>query len=143
MALHLHHTEKHMNNVTCLLIDNDEEDQEIFSMAMHDVNSNMLCVFAVNGVAAMKLLNSDVSFVPSIIFMDINMPLMDGADCLREIKKIERLQQIPVYIYSTTADPQSLARVKQLGSHEVIIKPTTFTNLKETLARLLASHNAL
>lgn len=118
--------------VTCFLIDNDEEDQEIFSMALKDANPAIHCSFANDGPDALQQLSTHTpSLIPSLIFIDMNMPFMDGIQCLQEIKKLQHLKNIPVYIYSTSADPAAVASVKKAGANDFIVKPASLKKLTE------------
>ena len=123
--------------LTCFIIENDEEDQEIFSMALNEVTTSASCIFADNGVKALEKLKADPSFIPSCIFLDMNMPLMDGPVCLVEIKKIERLKNVPVFIYSTAADPVAITKVKEMGATAFIVKPASFKELVKLLSGIL------
>jgi CheY-like chemotaxis protein len=123
----------------CFLIDNDEEDQEIFGMALQEANPSISCIFASNGTSALQKLQSDLSFIPSMIFIDMNMPLMDGRQCLSEIKKLPHLKEVPVYIYSTTADPATKNEVRLLGAVDFIEKPPSYKDLTALLQRLFQS----
>jgi CheY-like chemotaxis protein len=72
----------------------------------------------------------------------MNMPLMNGTQCLEEIKKLPRLSKVPVYIYSTAADPLTVAQVKQMGATDFIVKPVSFKELTEILSRILHHHKS-
>ena len=123
--------------IRCFLIDDDLDDQEIFFMALQDAYDTISCVCANDGVQALEKLNTDQAFVPHFIFIDMNMPRMKGVQCLEEIKKIDRLRDIPVYMYSTSADPTAIAQTKQLGAADFIVKPSTIGALTSTLSKLL------
>jgi CheY-like chemotaxis protein len=124
---------------TYFLIENDQEDQEIFSMALQEIAPAIACVFAENGVSALSHLKSNPSFVPSKIFIDMNMPLMNGKQCLEAIKKIDYLKEVPVYMYSTTADPISIAEVKSLGAVDFFEKPTSYFDFTVLLSKLISN----
>lgn len=126
---------KHWN---CLLIDNDEDDCDIFLMALQELDPEITCEIVHDGVAALNRINSDASLTPSIIFIDLNMPLMNGKQCLLEMRKIERLKETPIYMYSTSADPRSIEEVKGSGANDFIVKPSSFTALVDLLSRLLS-----
>ena len=128
-------------NLSCFLIDNDTDDQDIFRMALRDVNDQIVFTVADNGVDALQQVNADESYVPSIIFIDMNMPLMDGKQCLREIKKLERLSRVPIYLYSTSSDPHTIAEVKRLGATDFIVKPAGYQKLIQLLSTLLKQKN--
>ncbi len=121
----------------CLLVDDDADDQEIFCIALKEVDTSITCVFANDGVRALEKLCSDSTFVPDNIFIDMNMPRMNGLECLAEIKKIERLKNTPVYIYSTSSDPKIIQASRELGATDFIVKPSTITALTNTLENLL------
>jgi CheY-like chemotaxis protein len=69
-----------------LLIDDDRDDFEIFSEALRKFDPEVKCEHSIDGEAAIGLLNS-MTYLPDYIFLDINMPRMDGKECLSKIKK--------------------------------------------------------
>lgn len=119
--------------ITCFLVDDDPEDQELFNMAVKDTECYTQCVFADNGLEAVNKLNSERSFVPDCIFIDINMPVMNGFDCLQKIKQMEHLSQVPVYMYSTCSNAASIARARELNATDYIIKPESIKTLTDIL----------
>lgn len=121
--------------IICLLIDDDKDDQEIFKLALQDINQDVICLTADDGAEGLKILQSNESFAPSYIFLDLNMPRMTGKDCLSEIKKDTRLAGIPVVIYSTSSDPKDISDSKSLGASDYIIKQFSITSLKTILSR--------
>src|SRR5688572_28473345 len=118
----------------CFLIDDDADDQEIFTMALHEFNESIHCDFANDGVKALEKLTTDNAFIPSCIFIDINMPRMNGVECLSEIRKIKRLNPVPVCMYSTSADPNIVAKTKELGATDFIVKPASISDLTDLLS---------
>lgn len=98
----------------CLLIDDDKDDQEIFKLALQDINERVVCLTADNGVEGLQILLSAID-LPHFIFLDLNMPQMNGKDCLAAIRRDPRLAEIPVIIYSTSSDPRDIFESKKLG----------------------------
>ncbi|MEX2232884.1 MAG: response regulator [Cyclobacteriaceae bacterium] len=86
--------------MTILNVDDDEEDIEIFCDAVREIGPSIICLVAKSADEALQILNSDIE-LPEYIFLDINMPRVDGNACLREIKNDRRLNKIPVIMYST------------------------------------------
>lgn len=123
----------------CLLVDDDFDDQEIFSIALRDVDPSIEIVFANDGVEAVNLVNSEESFNPDIIFIDMNMPRMNGSQCMVEIRKLDRLKATPIYMYSTFCDPKRVADIIEQGATDFIVKPTKIEELSEILSQLM--HN--
>ncbi len=118
------------------LIDDDLDDQEIFSVALKEAYPTMQCVFANDGLKALDKLTNDLSFVPDFIFIDINMPRMDGIQCLTELKKLPHLAAIPVYMYSTSAEPQTVVQCKHLGATDFVQKVSDIRKLEEILKKV-------
>lgn len=122
--------------IQCFLIDDDVDDQEIFYLALKEVNSSVGCISASDAVQALEKLKNDLTFTPQCIFLDMNMPRVDGKQCLQKIKEIDRLKDIPVFMYSTFADAKTIAEVKQMGATDFIIKPASIPLLVQALTDL-------
>ncbi len=122
--------------IQCFLIDDDVDDQEIFYLALKEVNSSVHCVYASDATKALDKLKNDLDFLPQCIFVDMNMPRIDGKQCLLNIKEIDRLKDVPIFMYSTYADAKTIAEVKQLGATDFIVKPTSIPLLVQVLTEL-------
>jgi CheY-like chemotaxis protein len=121
----------------CLLVDDDPDDQEVFLMTLEKINKNIKCLTANNGVEALSLLQSQHSFVPDYIFLDVNMPKMNGIECLKNIKDLAYLNNCKIFMYSTTSETSVLEKSKKLGATDFIVKPASPAVLKETLSVIL------
>jgi len=124
----------------CLMIDDDLDDQEIFSLALVNISPFIRCIYANDGIFALEKLNQKPYLIPGLIFMDMNMPRMNGMECLKEIKKINRLWHVPVYMYSTAADMAIINECKHLGATDVIKKSPAMSDLENTLSTILSNH---
>jgi DNA-binding response OmpR family regulator len=123
--------------ITCFLIDDDDDDQEIFSLALSNIDRAINCVTANDGIDALDKLSRDTSFIPDFIFLDLNMVRMNGRECLAEIKKIQRLQKVPIIIYSTSSEQKDITETRQLGAADYIVKPPSMTLLEKRLEQVL------
>lgn len=121
-----------------LIIDDDAEDQEIFMEAVREVDARIHCVTALSGENAFSKLESGAVTLPDIIFLDMNMPKLNGKQVLKEIKKHDVLAGIPVIMYSTSFAPRDIEEVKQLGAVYHLLKPSRFDDLCAALKRLLS-----
>jgi CheY-like chemotaxis protein len=121
-----------------LLIDDDIEDQEIFIDALKQIDQTILCLSFSDGEEALKLLETDIIAVPDLIFLDLNMPRFSGKQCLSQLKKINKLTETPVVIYTTSADKKDQDDTKDLGADHFLIKPSRFDDLREHLKRILS-----
>ena len=127
------------SKINCLLVDDDTDDQEIFHIALKELDRDINCRFAKDGIEGLKILNAVPAFLPDYIFLDLNMPRMNGIQCLTEIKKIDRLQGIPVFMYSTSSDPRFIHESLNLGAAEYLIKPASIRELSKMLEGILIS----
>lgn len=99
---------------TCLLVEDDPEDQEFFLDALHKVSQNAGCYAVSNGEEALITLQEE-SFYPDYIFTDINMPRMNGFEFLTILRGIEIFRDIPVIIYSSDFSEAQMERARSLG----------------------------
>jgi CheY-like chemotaxis protein len=121
---------------TFLIIDDDPDDRRLFQEALHDTNIPFECWTAVNGEDGLRRLRSEENRLPDFIFLDLNMPIMDGKQCLAELKKDPRLKDIPVIIFSTSSAPKDIEDTKQLGSSYYLPKPTDFQKLCDEIVNI-------
>jgi len=126
-------------SIHCLIIDDDLDDQEIFLMCVQEINKNIQCLTCNTGVDAISMLESDHSYIPEYIFIDVNMPKMNGITCLELLKNIEHLKHSKFYMYSTSADRSALEDSRKLGANDFIIKPVRKAELKEKLSMIFSN----
>ncbi|MBE8726324.1 response regulator [Flavobacterium hungaricum] len=89
---------------TVFLIDDDADDREIFQESLTADHPSVLYEEAENGAAAFEKLKSGSFPKPDLIFLDLNMPVMDGRAFLLQIKADPTFKDIPVIIYSTSSN---------------------------------------
>ena len=121
-----------------LLVDDDLDDQDIFRTALLEVASSVALTTANNGEDALQQLHNNPHY-PDLIFLDINMPVLNGFDTLAQIKKEAPLRNIPVFIYTTSARPEDVERAKELGARDCIRKPSDFRELCRFISSVLGS----
>lgn len=117
-----------------MLVDDDEDDRQFFLDVIDALQPALACVTASNGREALNILVTG-EIVPELIFLDLNMPLMNGWQFLAEIKKFEPLKHIPITILSTSSDTQTKEDTKRLGAQFFITKPDRISSWEEVLKR--------
>jgi CheY-like chemotaxis protein len=127
---------------TILMIDDDLDDQEIFRQVVHEIDPSITCLQPLGSKLALDLLIED-SLMPDLIFVDINMPLMNGFEFLVEVKKFEPACSIPVIILTTSAAKEQKEFAKRLGAFSFITKPSDMKVLKDILERLIQQRQAM
>ncbi len=120
------------------IIDDDVEDQEIFMEAIHEVDTTIECQGSMSGEDALSELQKNGDVRPDLIFLDLNMPKLNGKQVLRELKEIEDLRSIPVIMYSTSFAPHDIEEVTRLGAAFHLLKPSRFDDLCKSLRVILS-----
>lgn len=120
-----------------LNVDDDQEDREFFCDALREIDPTITCLIAGSGMEALALLENR-SPLPDYIFLDINMPMMDGKQCLKALKSTPHLQSIPVIMYSTSTDTREIKECYKLGAEDFLIKPHSYDKLVNDLTSIFA-----
>ena len=118
-----------------LFSDDDTDDAMLFTQAADLLTFPVLLSFAEDGEQLMRSLTREV--LPDLIFLDLNMPLKNGIECLKIIRKNKNLDWLPVIIYTTSQDPDEIEQCYQLGANLYVVKPTSFENIIKTLRKVL------
>jgi CheY-like chemotaxis protein len=105
-----------------LYAEDDVDDYSFFEDTLTRLYPDAKCINARNGREVLEILDASTS-LPDIVFLDINMPTMDGKSCLKSIKSDPRLRAIPVVIYTTSSSEKDREQCLQLGAEKYLIKP--------------------
>lgn len=119
------------------IIDDDTDDLELFSEAVQAADPAVKCLVSANCQKAILDLNRQ-PVLPDYIFMDVNMPVMNGKECLQYIKHHTRLKRIPVIMFSTTSNGKEIDEFIRSGAMEFIVKPTSFQKLVEIIQHIFS-----
>ena|SRR5688572_2314515 len=124
-----------MQGPSILLADDDDDDRLLFTDVLREYSGNARLRFAHNGEHLMTMLRSER--LPDVLFLDLNMPLKNGIECLEEIRSDERLKNLPVVIFSTSSHPGTINQTYEIGAHLYVRKPNDFTNLRKAIHAVL------
>jgi len=128
-----------------LLADDDNDDCTFFKEALEDlpISANLLTVH--DGVQLMNFLSTKADTLPDVLFLDLNMPLKNGFECLSEIKSSREFENVKVIIFSTSLNIEVVDLLYQKGAHYYIRKPGEYDKLKKVIleAVTLTSKNNL
>lgn len=132
--------------ITFLLVDDDIDDAFLFREVLNDVAPHIQLRTAANGQEALDMLiaaGNEGQTMPDLIFLDLNMPRMDGKQCLVLIKANDELQHIPVIMYTTSSHSRDIEETMQNGAVSFITKPSHVADLKAILSSLAGNvrHN--
>jgi CheY-like chemotaxis protein len=118
-----------------LLIDDDADDQIYFKDAVNELSENLKCEVANNGQEALEKIEKPP--LPDCIFLDLNMPVMNGYECLAHLRTEERYKDIPVVIFTTSKNSHDIDLARRMGANLFFTKPTNFNTLCSKLNKIL------
>lgn len=119
-----------MEGKNFFLADDDPDDIEIFEYALKEVDPTIHCLTATDGEEAVTKLSTTA---PDVIFLDLNMPKVSGAQCLTQLRKMKHLDSIPIVIYTTSQNPDHKDETLRLGASCFLTKPSEFDDLCKSL----------
>ena len=119
------------------LADDDIDDVELFQEALGEICDTCTLTNSKDGHELLTRLNTTGHSLPQVLFIDVNMPMMDGLDCLEQIKLQQSLKDIPVIILTTSVSPVTVERAYSLGANMFMVKPTDFRDLKNMITKVI------
>lgn len=129
-----------MNTGPLIYIDDDEDDRMLFQEAMEELFPMLPLECYENGPSFLKRMTTELSILPKLIFLDLNMPVVSGADCLTRIRKNTLFLEIPVIMYSTTSNPKDHLRCLDLGANMFVTKSRSYSAMKKQLTDIITQH---
>ncbi|NLP58657.1 response regulator [Lutibacter sp. B1] len=119
------------------LVDDDEDDRFLFKEAIEDIEMNTNLSLFKNGKEFLDYIFKPDIILPELVFLDLNMPVINGIQCLTEIRKNNDLSALSVAIYSTSSSDKDIEDTFVKGANIYIKKPNDFNKLKNVLEKVL------
>lgn len=120
-----------------LLADDDEDDRLFFMDAFGEMKIRTKVRTVNDRVELIQHLTKPNIILPHVLFLDLNMPLKNGMECLKEIKTNNRFKDIAIAIYSTSASEEDIEHTFVNGANVYIKKPSDFDTLKKILSEVI------
>ncbi len=132
-----------MNNKQILLVEDNPDDVALTMRALKKNNIANEVVVAKDGVEALDYLfgtgayaGRDVSKIPAVVLLDLNLPRINGMEVLERLRKDERTKLTPVVILTSSKEEHDLIRGYRLGANSYIRKPVDFIQFSEAVRQL-------
>ena len=125
----------HMMNIA--LADDDADDRMLFEEAIEEIEMKTQLSLFKDGKQLMNHLLASPTTLPEIVFLDLNMPVKNGMQCLKEIRQHPLLKELCVAIYSTSSSEQDIEETFVHGANIYINKPNSFGELKKAIEKVL------
>ena len=123
-----------------VLADDDEDDRLFFTEAFDELKIQTRVATYKDGVELMDALNHSETALPNILFLDLNMPKKSGFECLVDLKKDKKFDNIAIAIYSTSASEEDIENTFVNGANIYIKKPNDFNDLKKVLTEIVTTN---
>jgi CheY-like chemotaxis protein len=116
-----------------LIIDDDAEDTEIFCHALKEVAPEISCMVMNDPKTGIGYLR-DNRHPPHAIFLDANMTMINGRECLIALRQIQQLKDTRIIMYSGYVSERQIEEYRELGANEVWNKPNSYDDLRKILS---------
>ncbi|MDJ1473198.1 response regulator [Cytophagaceae bacterium DM2B3-1] len=113
-----------------LVVEDDSEDRELLIQLLTQVISNCEIIGVANGQEAIHYLETTPQ-LPSLVLLDIYMPLKNGFEVIREVKSNPALRTIPIIALTSSSVDTDIVRSYNLGVNAYLIKPSTEEGLHQ------------
>jgi DNA-binding response OmpR family regulator len=131
------------SKIRILLADDDRDDRFLFQEALSEIDIETTLETVHDGEQLLKYLNDNTENLPDVLFLDLNMPRINGFECLSEIKITDKIKEIPVIMFSTSFprdahyEQDMIQMLLKIGATDYIRKPANFNELKEVIKNSL------
>ena len=134
------HTEAHYQPAQVLLVEDNEDDVELTLEALEESKVKMNVHVVPDGSAAMRFLLQEAEFEekprPDLVLLDLNLPIMDGREVLKEIRDTPELTDIPVVVLTTSQSDEDILRMYKLHANCYITKPVDFKQFTHVIKQV-------
>ena len=132
-----------MDGRTILLVEDNSDDVALTLRGLHKANILNEVVVARDGVEALDYLfgegeysGRDLSEMPALILLDLNMPRLNGMDVLKRIRADERTRLLRVVVLTSSTEEQDLVESYSLGANSYVRKPIGFEEFAAAVNQL-------
>ncbi|MFW5636359.1 MAG: response regulator [Thermodesulfobacteriota bacterium] len=132
--------EEDIRSAQVLLVEDSEDDVELTLAALEESRVRMNVHVVPEGRSAMRFLLQEGEFKdkprPDLILLDLNLPMMDGREVLKEIRENPALTDIPVVVLTTSESEEDVLKMYQLHANCYITKPVDFNQFTKVIRQI-------
>jgi CheY-like chemotaxis protein len=117
------------------MADDDKDDYLILKEAAEKADEKFQVSYAGNWLELWRFI---LKTLPDVLFLDINMPVKNGIECLQLIRQERKYDNIPILIYSTSVSKSDIDKAYQNGANYFIVKPNAIDDITNIITRLIS-----
>jgi CheY-like chemotaxis protein len=121
-----------------LLADDDQDDCDFFSEVFTENFPEVKLSISNDGAALISLLESPPIPEADLIFLDLNMPILSGPECLEKIRTSLALKKHIIIIFSTSSNPSDIQKMYAMGANYFITKPVNYQHLHQLISTVMS-----
>jgi two-component system chemotaxis response regulator CheY len=123
-----------MSHIRALIVDDSSVMRKIVERSLRQAGLDLSVLEAGNGAEALGILDGNTV---DLILSDINMPIMDGLEFVRQLQTVEKLRSVPVVMITTEGSESNVVQALSFGAKGYIRKPFTPDQVKEHVLPVL------
>lgn len=116
-----------------LMADDDKDEFYILQEAAQKACEPLKVSYVANWL---ELLRFILKTLPDILFLDLNMPVKDGIECLQLLRETSKYDQLPIIIYSTSVSKNDIDKAYTNGANYFIVKPNALEDITDMIKKL-------
>jgi len=124
--------EPKMHKKKILIVDDEPDILKLTSLRLRKLGYDVLT--AVNGQEGLESIRVEK---PDLVLLDLILPIMSGADVCRKTKNDEKLEHIPIILFTASCDTITAEKAKILGAEDYMVKPFNPKELMNKVERIL------
>ena len=117
-----------------LIAEDDSDDIDFFKEAVRDNCPAVEITVAEDGKKLLSVLDSIDT--PDVIVLDLNMPYVNGKDCIIAIRRNEKFKEVPIVVYSTSSNQYEIEYCLTNGANHYVVKPGTYSAISQLVHKL-------
>lgn len=116
-----------------LLADDDQDDCLLVEDALEELGVSYKLKCMKNGIELLEYLGDKSNPLPDVVMLDLDMPMKHGLECLDEIRNQMELTSLPIIIYTTHSQPETVKKAHLKKAQYYLKKPNSFKSLVNAL----------
>jgi len=119
--------------LSILLVDDDLDEYDLFTIALKQIANDYRLIYI---PACEDLLATIKENKPDLVFLDINMPAINGIECLKTIRAEKKYESLPIIMYSTSSNRKNIQQAYENKASCYVVKPYSVQGITKALEKI-------
>lgn len=118
-----------------LIAEDDRDDFDILKDIIESLPLKIVVTRAENGDILLKLIHEKM---PDLLLLDLVLPCKDGKTCISEIRSDRKFDNLPIIVYTSLRDLDSVEFCFRAGTNLYVIKPDTYSEIVDVVQKIFS-----